>query len=118
MLVAHGPASVLGPLVVTNLLWFSAIDRVGPSHAAVFANLQPFLAAGDATGDATWYARALRIAERLIGRFARESGWRVIEHFDERWTPLPDYNRDDLIFTKEMLLAEPLERTPLRTADE
>jgi drug/metabolite transporter (DMT)-like permease len=36
---------VLGPLVVTNLLWFTAIDRVGPSHAAVFANLQPFLAA-------------------------------------------------------------------------
>jgi drug/metabolite transporter (DMT)-like permease len=37
--------AVLGPLVVTNLLWFNAIDRVGPSHAAVFANLQPFLAA-------------------------------------------------------------------------
>ncbi len=28
---------------------------------------------------------------------------------------LSDYNRSDLIFTKEMLLAEPLERTPLRT---
>ena len=26
---------------------------------------------------------------------------------------LSDYDRDDLIFTKEMLLAEPLERTPL-----
>jgi drug/metabolite transporter (DMT)-like permease len=37
--------AVLGPLVVTNLLWFTAIDRVGPSHAAVFVNLQPFLAA-------------------------------------------------------------------------
>ena len=22
-------------------------------------------------------------------------GWRVVEHFDGRWTPLPDYNRDD-----------------------
>lgn len=31
---------------------------------------------------------------------------------------MSDYNRDDLIFTKEMLLAEPLERTPLRTEDE
>jgi drug/metabolite transporter (DMT)-like permease len=49
----HFPASiwllyvfaVLGPLVVANLLWFSAISRVGPSHAAVFANLQPFLGA-------------------------------------------------------------------------
>ena len=31
---------------------------------------------------------------------------------------LSDYDRDDLIFTKEMLLAEPLERTPLRNEDE
>ncbi len=37
--------AVLGPLVVTNLLWFTAIDRVGPSRASIFANLQPFLAA-------------------------------------------------------------------------
>jgi drug/metabolite transporter (DMT)-like permease len=36
---------VIGPLVVTNILWFTAIDRVGPSRAALFANLQPFLAA-------------------------------------------------------------------------
>ena len=31
---------------------------------------------------------------------------------------MSDYNRSDLIFTKEMLLAEPLDRTPLRTAGE
>jgi drug/metabolite transporter (DMT)-like permease len=37
--------AVLGPLVLTNFLWFTAIDRVGPSHASLFANLQPFLAA-------------------------------------------------------------------------
>src|SRR5215210_7551885 len=37
--------SVVGPLVITNLLWFTAIDRVGPSRASLFANLQPFLAA-------------------------------------------------------------------------
>ena len=37
--------AVVGPLFVTNLLWFSAIDRVGPSRASLFANLQPFLAA-------------------------------------------------------------------------
>ncbi len=29
----------------TNLLWFTAINRVGPSRASLFANLQPFLAA-------------------------------------------------------------------------
>jgi drug/metabolite transporter (DMT)-like permease len=37
--------AVLGPLVITNLLWFTAIDGVGPSRASLFANLQPFLAA-------------------------------------------------------------------------
>src|SRR6476469_130038 len=37
--------AVIGPLVITNLLWFTAIDRVGPSRASLFANLQPFLAA-------------------------------------------------------------------------
>jgi drug/metabolite transporter (DMT)-like permease len=37
--------SVLGPLVITNVTWFTAVDRVGPSRASLFANLQPFLAA-------------------------------------------------------------------------
>ena len=31
---------------------------------------------------------------------------------------ISDYNRSDLIFTKEMLLAEPLDRTPLRSEGE
>ena len=31
---------------------------------------------------------------------------------------LADYNREDLVFTKEMLLAEPIERTPLRREGE
>jgi len=31
---------------------------------------------------------------------------------------MSDFNRSDLIFTKEMLLAEPLERTPLRADGE
>lgn len=38
--------AVLGPLVLTNILWFKAIDRVGPSHATLVANLQPFIAVG------------------------------------------------------------------------
>jgi drug/metabolite transporter (DMT)-like permease len=36
---------VLGPLVLTNVLWFKSVDRVGPSHATLFANIQPFFAA-------------------------------------------------------------------------
>jgi|SRR5579862_398847 len=34
--------AVIGPLFLTNILWFTAIDRVGPSRASLFANLQPF----------------------------------------------------------------------------
>jgi drug/metabolite transporter (DMT)-like permease len=36
--------AVIGPLFLTNILWFTALDRVGPSRAALFANLQPFFA--------------------------------------------------------------------------
>jgi drug/metabolite transporter (DMT)-like permease len=34
--------AVIGPLFLTNILWFTAIDRVGPARASLFANLQPF----------------------------------------------------------------------------
>ena len=37
--------ALLGPLVLTNILWFTAIDRVGPSRATLFGNMQPFVAA-------------------------------------------------------------------------
>jgi len=36
--------AVIGPLFLTNILWFTAIDRVGPSRASLFGNLQPFFA--------------------------------------------------------------------------
>ncbi len=36
--------AVVGPLLLTNVLWFTAIRRVGPSRATLFGNLQPFLA--------------------------------------------------------------------------
>ena len=37
--------AVLGPLDVTNVLWFRSLDRIGPSRATLAANLQPFVAA-------------------------------------------------------------------------
>jgi drug/metabolite transporter (DMT)-like permease len=40
MWVAFGFA-VIGPLFLTNILWFTAISRVGPSRASLFSNLQP-----------------------------------------------------------------------------
>jgi drug/metabolite transporter (DMT)-like permease len=37
--------ATLGPLVITNVLWFRSLDRIGPSRATLATNLQPFLAA-------------------------------------------------------------------------
>jgi len=34
--------AVVGPLFLTNILWFTAIDIVGAPRAALFGNLQPF----------------------------------------------------------------------------
>lgn len=37
--------ATLGPLVLTNVLWFRAVGAVGPSRATLFVNVQPFVAA-------------------------------------------------------------------------
>jgi drug/metabolite transporter (DMT)-like permease len=37
--------ATLGTLVLTNILWFGAIGRVGPSRAALVVSLQPFVGA-------------------------------------------------------------------------
>jgi drug/metabolite transporter (DMT)-like permease len=37
--------AVVGPLFLTNLLWFTAVHRVGAARATLFANIQPFVAA-------------------------------------------------------------------------
>jgi mannose/cellobiose epimerase-like protein (N-acyl-D-glucosamine 2-epimerase family) len=72
--------------------WTSLVPYRG-ANANMHA-VEAFLAAADATGERAWLTRATRIAERLIGREARASGWRVPEHYDEHWAPLPDYASD------------------------
>ena len=37
--------ATLGPLVLTNVLWFRSLHRVGPARATLAVNLQPFVAA-------------------------------------------------------------------------
>jgi drug/metabolite transporter (DMT)-like permease len=37
--------SLFFSLVFTNIMWFTAIDRVGAARASLYANLQPFLGA-------------------------------------------------------------------------
>jgi drug/metabolite transporter (DMT)-like permease len=38
--------AVVGPLFLTNILWFTAISHVGPSRASLFSNLQPVFGVG------------------------------------------------------------------------
>ena len=67
------------------------------AYRGINANMhtvEAYLAAADVTGDDAWLARALRITERVVHTFARESDWRLPEHFDPSWAPLPDHHKD------------------------
>jgi len=55
---------------------------------------EAYLAAADALEDDRYRQRVLRIATRLIDGHARDHDWRLPEHYDLSWTPLPDYHRD------------------------
>lgn len=72
---------------------FTTLD----AYRGVNANMhtvEALLAAADATGDRTLLDRALRILTRVVHELGRHNGWRLPEHFDEQWTPLPDYNAE------------------------
>ena len=58
--------------------------------------VEALLGAHEATGDATFLARARRIAERLIDRHARAAGWTVPEHYDAAWREDRDYEGDPM----------------------
>jgi mannose/cellobiose epimerase-like protein (N-acyl-D-glucosamine 2-epimerase family) len=56
--------------------------------------VEAYLFAADVTGDPVWRDRARSICERIIGIHARAHDWRIPEHYDSDWTPIPDYNED------------------------
>src|ERR671914_529198 len=58
--------ATLGPLVLTNVLWFRSIHRIGANRAALAANLQPFVAAGLAVILLSEPLGALQIAGGLL----------------------------------------------------
>ena len=76
--------------------WDETFSTLDP-YRGVNANMhtvEALLAASDATGDRTLLDRALRIVTRVVHDLGRANHWRLPEHFDEQWRPLPDYNRD------------------------
>ncbi|KQW49208.1 N-acyl-D-glucosamine 2-epimerase [Nocardioides sp. Root1257] len=61
------------------------------AYRGVNANMhtvEALLAVGDV-------ARAERIVTRVVHGFARSHDWRIPEHFDAEWRPVPDYHRDE-----------------------
>lgn len=72
--------SGLASVVVGNVLWFTALDRIGPSRASLYANLQPFVGALFALLVLSEHLGGLEVAGGLviavsiaIGRGARMS---------------------------------------------
>jgi sulfoquinovose isomerase len=72
---------------------FTELERYRGANSNMHS-VEAYLAAGDVTGDPVWPARAAAIADRLINGYARANAWRIPEHYDENWQPLPDYNAD------------------------
>lgn len=56
-------------------------------------SVEALLSAADATGDSRWRDRAREITTNVLG-WARAGDWRIPEHFDPSWTPLPEHHRD------------------------
>jgi len=73
--------AIIGPLFLTNLLWFTAVHRVGPSRATLFANVQPFVSAVLAFVILSEHIHWLEV----LGGFAILAGI-VLERY---WRPTP-----------------------------
>lgn len=71
---------------------FTALDHYRGLNANMHS-VEAFLAVADATGDETYRRRAGRIIDRVLD-WARESGWRIPEHFSSDWVPQPELNRE------------------------
>jgi mannose/cellobiose epimerase-like protein (N-acyl-D-glucosamine 2-epimerase family) len=96
--------------IVEQHFWDDAAGMMRESFSADWATEEPyrgananmhsveaFLAAADALGGrgAVWRKRAARIVERIVHGIARESGWRLPEHYSPDYVVDVDYNTDD-----------------------
>lgn len=98
--------AVLG--VIERRFWDEAAGACRESWDAAFTTTEPYRGANSnmhsveaylsvhgATGERVWLDRALRIAERIVHGVARHNDWRIIEHFDDGWNPVPEHNADN-----------------------
>jgi drug/metabolite transporter (DMT)-like permease len=73
--------AIVGPLFLTNLLWFTAVHKVGPARATLFANVQHFVSAVLAFLILSEHLRWLEV----FGGFAILAGIAL----ERRWRPTP-----------------------------
>ncbi|MCW2806125.1 MAG: N-acyl-D-glucosamine 2-epimerase [Marmoricola sp.] len=57
--------------------------------------VEALLAAADVLEDPSLREKALRILTRVVHELAAGNQWRIPEHFDSTWTPIPDYHHDE-----------------------
>ena len=61
---------------------------------AAMHTVEAYLAVSDVTGDLTWLTRAVQIIDFAVNVQARTNDWHLPEHYDTRWRPDLDYNKD------------------------
>ena len=71
---------------------WSELDAYRGINSAMHT-VEAYLGAWAAGAGPQWRERALRIAGRVV-EWAGERSWRIPEHFDTDWTPLPEHNKD------------------------
>lgn len=67
------------------------------SYRGINANMhltEALLAAYSATQDTSLLTKAIGIAYRLVGEPVSKGNYRLVEHYDSHWNPLPDFNID------------------------
>ena len=75
--------------------WDASWSELDPYRGinSAMHTVEAYLAAWAAGAGPRWRERALRIAGRVVA-WAGERSWRIPEHFDADWTPLPEHNED------------------------
>nr|WP_232531045.1 AGE family epimerase/isomerase [Microlunatus antarcticus] len=81
------------PLFVDSVSADLSVTRPYRGLNANMHLVEALLAAADATGDRAHAERAGAICAWVEGQ-VRTHGWRIPEHYDERWVPQLEHNRD------------------------
>ncbi|ESK40033.1 hypothetical protein P256_00472 [Acinetobacter nectaris CIP 110549] len=60
-------------------------------------SLEMFMQLAITTQDSSWLKKSLAIVERIIHEHAKNHDYSVVEHFDEKWKPDYEFNKNKLI---------------------